>query len=60
MWNLINRSLSNEALQIFYEVRGRPALTFTTEAKLSSKIIMSELSFATSVPWMPIARPMSA
>jgi len=35
-------------------------LTFTTDAKLSSKIIISELSFATSVPWMPIERPISA
>ena len=34
--------------------------TFTTEAKLSSKIMMSELSFATSVPEMPIDRPISA
>ena len=35
-------------------------LTFTTEAKSSSKIIISELSLATSVPWIPIARPISA
>lgn len=35
-------------------------LTLTTEAKLSSKIMISELSFATSVPWMPIERPISA
>ena len=34
-------------------------LTFTTEAKLSSKIMISELSLATSVPWIPIARPIS-
>jgi len=34
--------------------------TFTTEAKLSSKIMISELSFATSVPEMPMERPISA
>ena len=34
--------------------------TFTTEAKLSSKIMMSELSLATSVPEMPMERPISA
>ena len=39
-----------------HEVR----LTFTTDAKLSSKIIISELSLATSVPWMPMERPISA
>ena len=34
--------------------------TLTTEAKLSSKMMMSELSLATSVPAIPIARPISA
>lgn len=35
-------------------------ITLTTEVKLSSKIIMSELSLATSVPDIPIERPISA
>ena len=35
-------------------------LTLTMEQKLSSVRIMSEAPFATSVPWMPIATPMSA
>mmetsp|Transcript_11369 Transcript_11369/g.19423 ORF Transcript_11369/g.19423 Transcript_11369/m.19423 type:complete len:237 (-) Transcript_11369:2424-3134(-) len=34
--------------------------TVTMEAKLSSRMMMSELLLATSVPAMPIARPMSA
>lgn len=34
--------------------------TLTTDAKLSSRMMMSELSFATSVPWIPIERPISA
>jgi hypothetical protein len=35
-------------------------ITLTTEVKSSSKIIMSELSLATSVPDIPIERPISA
>ncbi|KAK2986044.1 hypothetical protein RJ640_011485, partial [Escallonia rubra] len=34
--------------------------TVATEAKLSSKITISELCFATSVPWIPIESPISA
>ncbi|KAJ4838589.1 hypothetical protein Tsubulata_007089 [Turnera subulata] len=34
--------------------------TVTTEAKLSSRITMSELSFATSVPCIPMESPISA
>jgi hypothetical protein len=34
--------------------------TLTTDVKSSSKIIMSELSLATSVPEIPIERPISA
>lgn len=36
------------------------SLTFTTDAKLSSKIMISELSLATSVPEIPMERPISA
>nr|GMD65531.1 Uncharacterised protein [Ipomoea batatas] len=42
-------------LQLF--VRNR---TVATEAKLSSRITISELSLATSVPWIPIESPISA
>ncbi|OWM82033.1 hypothetical protein CDL15_Pgr001607 [Punica granatum] len=39
----------------------RPHLSIvTTETKLPSSMTMSELSFATSVPWIPMERPMSA
>jgi hypothetical protein len=51
---------SYRSLQRSLQLKFSNSLTLTTDVKSSSKIIMSELSLATSVPDMPIERPISA
>ena len=54
-----NTEISQSFVRVPYAFQ-LEATTLTTEVKSSSKIIISELSLATSVPEIPIERPISA
>jgi hypothetical protein len=54
-----NTEISQSFVRVPYALKLEKT-TLTTEVKSSSKIIISELSLATSVPEIPIERPISA
>ena len=54
-----NTEISQSFVRVPYAFQ-LEATTLTTEVKSSSKIIISELSLATSVPEIPIESPISA